>query len=49
MTTVRLPRGKRVHELDERDPTATLCEYDATTCVLVDAPVSCKRCKERRR
>ena len=38
MTTVRLPRGKRIHELDPRDPTATLCGLPASTTVLVDAP-----------
>lgn len=48
MTTVRLPRGKRVHVLDDADPTSTVCGLPALTpLVVVDAPASCRRCLVR--
>lgn len=49
MTTVRLPRGSATHLLDASDPTATVCGKPAATTIVVDGPVTCRRCKERRK
>ena len=45
MTTVRLPRGKVVHDTDPGDPTSTICGRPIVALIVVDGPVTCKRCK----
>jgi hypothetical protein len=45
MTTVRKPRGRVVHDTDTNDPTSTVCGVPVVALVIVDAPVTCKRCK----
>ena len=45
MTTVRLPRGRVVHDTDASDLTSTICGRPIVALVAVDGPVTCKRCK----
>ena len=45
MTTVRLPRGRVVHDTDADDPTSTICGRPIVALVVADGPVICKRCK----
>jgi len=45
MTTVRTRKGHVVHETDPADPTSTVCKRPVVALVVVDAPVTCKRCK----